>query len=315
MFFSKNRKEPDKEMLVIINPCAGHKQGMRFLRLIKKQLEAGGYNVEVYKTKRRGDAIDYVSRNCIWFDAVTAIGGDGTLNEVIAGLMKVNYQIPIGYIPAGSTNDLASSLGLSFIPTQAAADITNGMIQMMDIGEFNGRPYTYVASCGIFTHASYTAPQDAKNVFGSLAYFFEGIKDLKSVHPIHLKVETKDGVYEDDYIFAAICNSTSCGGILKLDPHKVDLNDGLLELLLIHMPKDVLELGQIAFALTSRKYEECPYLEFHSVSEVEITAPADEPWTLDGEYEEGAEHIVVRNHHDAYRLLHRKKVGHEVRKY
>lgn len=314
MLFWKKKKELDKELLLVINPCAGHKQGMRFLHLIKEQLEVGGYRTDVYKTSARGDATDYVERNSLWYDAVVAVGGDGTLNEVIAGLMKAKTEIPVGYIPAGSTNDLASSLGLSPIPTQAAADIANGTIQTMDIGEFNGRPFTYVASCGIFTHASYTAPQQIKNIFGHLAYIFEGIKDLKTVHPIHLKAETEDGVYEDDYIFAALCNSTSCGGVLKLDKNQVDLNDGLLELLLIHMPKDVLELGQIAAALTSHKYTECPYLEFHSVSSVTITAPADEPWTLDGEREEGAETIVIKNHYNAYRLLHRKKVGHEVKK-
>lgn len=306
-------KKADKRMLVVINPCAGHKQGMRALSHIKTIFNRGGYDCKIYKTKKPGDATAYVqSKLCKKLkkkskriDVVTAIGGDGTLNEVIAGLRNSGSNIPIGYIPAGSTNDLANSLGLSSFPFQAARDITLGSPEVLDLGEFNGRPFTYVASCGIFTHASYSAPQEIKNILGHLAYILEGIKDLKTVHSMHMKVTSKEGVYEGDYIYAALCNSTSFGGVLKLDPNKVDLNDGLLEMLFIHMPKDLIELSRIAVALTTRKYDD-PLIEFHSVDEVSIEMSADEAWTLDGEYQPGAKKIQIRNIQSAYHLIRKK---------
>lgn len=317
------RTEPktDKRMLIVINPCAGHKQGMRALMRIKRVFVQNGYECSIHKTKKRGDATACVQtrltkrlkKKSKRIDAVTAIGGDGTLNEVIAGLRNSGVNIPIGYIPAGSTNDLANSLGLSSFPLQAARDIAGGTPHTLDIGEFNGRPFTYVASCGIFTKASYSAPQEVKNIFGHLAYIFEGIKDLGSVHPIHMKVETPDGEYEGDYIYAALCNSTSFGGVLKLDPSKVDLNDGLLEMLFIHMPKDFLELNRIAAALTTRNYNE-PLLEFHSVEKATIYTDPDEPWTLDGEYQQGAETIVIKNIRSAYQLIRKSKINDRLRR-
>lgn len=309
MFKSSSK---DKRMLIIVNPCAGHKQGMRALSRIKAILGYAGYECDVYKTKKRGDATFHVQKSLTKklkkrskrISAVTAIGGDGTLNEVLAGMRNSGVQIPVGYIPAGSCNDLANGLGLSLIPFQAARDIATGQPQTFDLGEFNGRPFTYVASCGIFTKASYSAPQEVKNILGHLAYIIEGAKDLKDVHPVHMRVECEDATYEGEYIYAAFCNSTSFGGVLKLDPNKVDLNDGLLEMLLIHMPKDVAELSRIALALTTRKYDD-PLLEFHSISDATIYTDPNEGWTLDGEYQPGAETIQIKNIPSAYQLIRR----------
>ena len=301
-------------MLVIINPTAGKKKGIRSLVRIRRIFSQAGYECKTYRTKKRGDAME-ITRSVLLkplksrskkISVVTAIGGDGTFNEVIAGLRSTGLNIPVGYIPAGSTNDFAKSLKLSGFPFQAAKDIVRGKPGYLDIGDFNGRPFTYVASCGIFTHASYSAPQEVKNMIGHLAYILEGIKDLKTVHPMHMKVETKEATYEGDYIYAALCNSTSFGGVLKLDPNIVDLNDGLLEMLLIRMPKDILELGKIVHALTVREYDN-PMIELHSVDEVKITMDSDEAWTLDGEYQKGNEEILIRNIHDAYQLIRWKK--------
>ncbi|MCQ2404648.1 MAG: YegS/Rv2252/BmrU family lipid kinase [Clostridia bacterium] len=306
-----------RRFLVVLNPKAGLKKGVRQLKKIQKILEKAG-DVTLHETTARGDATAFVREHAAEFDTVVSIGGDGTLNEVIAGLRQSGANTKLAHIPAGSTNDFAASLYLPIIPKKAAKNAVKGVVKPLDVGSFNGRDFVYIASCGAFSKASYSAPQDVKNVIGHLAYLIEGIKELSDIHPVHLRVETDGATYEDDYIFAAFCNSTSCGGVLKLARSRVDMNDGLHEMLLVRMPKTMTELGKFAelakiadlgraaFSLAIQQYTD-PLVTLCSAAEFRITAPADNAWTLDGEYQEGAENILIKNEHDAIQILLPKK--------
>ena len=277
-----------KKVLVILNPCAGTKQANKhFVDIIDIFCRAGFEIV-----KEQADA----------FDLIVCIGGDGTFNEVVDGLLLSGVDKPIGYIPAGSTNDFASSLHLSKDILQAARDIVSGEERSLDIGSFNGRYFSYVASFGAFTKASYEAPQSIKNALGHLAYILEGIKDIPSIKPLRLWLKMEQGVYGGDYLFGAICNSTSVGGLLTLADDLVDMNDGLFEVLLIKSPSNILELNQILLALTTQNYNS-PMLSFFSSGKLEITADKDMPWTLDGEYQEGCDTIEIKNIQGAIRLI------------
>ena len=178
-----------------------------------------------------------------------------------------------------------------------------GVPRTLDMGSFNGRYFSYVASFGAFTRVSYGVPQDLKNSLGHLAYLLEGLKDIPSLKPVKLRLKNEVGVYGGDYIFGAICNSTSMGGVLTLDEKVVDMNDGKFEVLLIKPPKNIIELNQIIMALTSQKYEDCPMLSFFSTEKVEITADPEMPWTLDGEFQEGQENIEVKNIKSAIKIM------------
>ncbi|MBQ1211209.1 MAG: hypothetical protein IIX68_05360, partial [Clostridia bacterium] len=173
----------------------------------------------------------------------------------------------------------------------------------IDVGSFNDRPFTYVASFGAFTAASYSADQSLKNTLGHLAYVLRGIKDLSDIKPHHVRLEMADGVFEGDYIFGAVCNSTSLGGLLKLNPHAVDMNDGKLEVLLIEAPKTARNLARVATCLLRQEYAACPHITFFSTDRMTVDAPADMPWSLDGEYEPGGAQITIRNLHSAISLL------------
>ena len=306
-----------RRFLVVLNPRAGLKKGVHQLKKIKKILEKAG-EVTIHETTGRGDATAFVKEHASAYDTVVSIGGDGTLNEVIAGLRAADGNTTLAHIPAGSTNDFAASLYLPIIPRLAAKNAVKGVVRPLDVGSFNGRDFVYIASCGAFSKASYSAPQDVKNVIGHLAYLIEGIKELSDLHPVHLKVETDGAIYEDDYIFAAFCNSTSCGGVLKLARSRVDMNDGLHEMLLVRMPKTITELGKFAelakiadlgraaFSLAIQQYTD-PLVTLCSAAEFRITAPADNAWTLDGEYQEGTENILIKNERDAIQILLPKK--------
>ncbi|MGN0660019.1 MAG: diacylglycerol/lipid kinase family protein [Emergencia sp.] len=291
-----------KRALIILNPCAGTKHANKYFVEIIDVFCQAGWDVVVKTTAASGDGTVIAMERAGEFDLVVCIGGDGTFNEVIDGVAKSGTSVPVGYIAAGSTNDFAGSLGLSRDVVQAARDIVSGQVRTLDAGSFNGRHFSYVASFGAFTRTSYEAPQSIKNALGHLAYILEGIKDIPSIRPERLYLKMENGVYGGDYIFGAICNSTSLGGILTLSDDLVDMNDGKFEVLLIKSPSNILELNQILIALTTQNFD-CPLISFFSSSRLEITADPQMPWTLDGEYQEGAEHIVVENEHSAIRLV------------
>ena len=235
-----------KKMLLIVNPCSGRAKMKNELLEVVSIFSSGGYEVTVYPTKERTDAtkkVETLSEDD--YDIIVVCGGDGTLNEVITGLMNSSLNITLGYIPSGTLNEWSSGLNISkSIPT-AAKDILNGEEISLDIGSFNGKYFSYTASFGAFTEASYSAPQDIKNVFGQAAYFFEGVKSLGNIKAIHLKFKCDDREIEDDFLFGAVSNSMSVGGIVKFDTTKVKLNDGSFEVVLIRKPDNILKLQPI----------------------------------------------------------------------
>lgn len=292
-----------KRMLLIMNPCSGKKRANACLAEIIAVFNRGGYDVSAYMTAARGDATDVVRARGAEFDLVVCIGGDGTFNEVVSGLCDGGHTIPLGYIPAGSTNDFANSLHLSKDILQAAQDIVDGTPRTFDVGHFGTRHFSYVASFGAFASTSYSTPQSVKNSLGHLAYILGGIKEIPSIRAQHVRFETAEGeVFDDKYIFGAISNSTSVGGILTLDPEVVDMNDGLFELLLIRSPANVLELHECIRALTQKDYSS-KMLTFRATRKVTIQAEPEMEWTLDGERELGHETVEAENLHDAVRVI------------
>ena len=269
---------------------------------ILAEFNRAGFDVTVHITACRGDAKKVVCDRASQMDLVVCCGGDGTFNEVIAGIMESGVDLPVGYIPAGSTNDFASSLGLPSDPVKAAKSIANGQPQRFDVGCFGGRYFTYVASFGAFTKASYATPQNVKNALGHTAYLLEGIQELSQIHKEHLRLELEDEVIEDDFLFGAICNSTSVGGILTLDPKQVDMQDGMFEVLLVRSPKDLTEIAECIQAVQRQTYN-CKMMTFRSAKKVTVYANENMAWTLDGEREPGHESVTVENLHHAFRLI------------
>ncbi|MBE6985036.1 MAG: YegS/Rv2252/BmrU family lipid kinase [Ruminococcaceae bacterium] len=292
-----------KKLLIIMNPCSGKKKANGKLAEIISIFNRGGYDVTTYMTASRGDATDVARERGQEFDVIVCIGGDGTFNEVISGLYALEKKPYVGYIPAGSTNDFASSLKLSKSILDAAKDIVVGTPRPLDIGQFNDRYFSYIASFGAFTKTSYATPQSLKNVLGHLAYVLASVKELASIRSHHLRFTLADGtVYEDDYIFGAISNSTSVAGILTLAPDLVDMNDGLFELLLIRKPHSLLELSDCVLALMTQEYSTA-MLTLTSTQSVTVEAPADMSWTLDGEHADGAKLCTVVNLRDAVNVI------------
>ena len=291
-----------KKLLFILNPTAGTRKAGKVLPQILSVFNRAGYDVITYVTDHPGDGKEFVKNRCSEMDLVVCCGGDGTFNETVSGILLSGCDTPVGYTPAGSTTDFAGSLGLATDPILAAKNIVEGTPQPYDVGSFNGRHFTYVASFGAFTRSSYATPQSVKNALGHTAYVLGGISELSQIKKVPVKLEIDGETLEGDYLFGAVCNSTSIGGIAKLDPTQVDMADGLFELLLVSAPKDLAEIAECIAAVQHQQYN-CRMMTFRSAKRVTVYPPSDLPWTLDGEMDPGAETITIENLQHAIRLV------------
>lgn len=293
----------EKKALLIINPFAGKKRVRAALYDIIDTLSHGGYTSTVCLTEYCGHATEIVKNVRPGdYDIIVCSGGDGTLNETISGVLASKCDIPIGYIPSGSTNDFASTLGLSKDIKTAAEDIIKGKAQPLDIGLFDERYFAYVASFGIFTRASYSTDQTAKNLLGNAAYVIEGIKDLGDVHEYNMSITADNKAIDDTFIFGAISNSTSLGGILTIDPTDVCLDDGLFEYLFVKKPRNIAELVRAVNAISSYDYES-DQLYFGSARKLTVKCADSINWSLDGECASAGNEIEIKNLHHAVKII------------
>ncbi len=292
-----------KKLLLIVNPCSGKAKMQTELLSVVQILSAANYTVTVYPTKFPTDATERVKQIREGeFDSIVICGGDGTLNEVITGIMESKLSLPIGYIPSGTLNEWSSGLNISKNIEKAAEDITHAEEITLDIGKFGDRYFSYTASFGAFTSASYTAPQNVKNSLGQAAYFFEGIKSLANIKPIHLKFTYEEGEVEGDFLFGAVSNSLSVGGIVKYDKIPVALNDGWFEVLLIKKPDNILKLQPLVDGILKHEFDR-EGMVFFRTKKLTVTSGEKISWTLDGEYAPLEGELKITNEHNAIKLL------------
>lgn len=290
-------------ILLIVNPVAGKLRVRSTLMDILEEYSASDRDVNVRISQYRGHSRELARQaKRELYDRVVCIGGDGTLNEVISGVIESGEDIPLGYIPLGSTNDFANSIGLPRDPAAAARLTLDGSPCQLDIGDFNRqRKFSYIASFGVFTSASYSAPQSVKNTLGHFAYILEGIKsiqDIINLKSYSLHIEADDKEYDGEYMFGAIANSTSIGGILKLNSEMVDMSDGLFEMMLIRRINNISELNQVLLSLAKSDFNNKMF-DFIHASRFRITTNSEMNWSLDGEEAIGGSSITIENLHNA----------------
>lgn len=271
-----------EKVFLVGNPCSGTMKLKNNLLEIVRILSYAGYLVTVYPTKFRGDATQTIAELSDEYSIIICCGGDGTLNEVISGMMQNKNRYRLGYIPAGTLNEWSSSLHISRNILTAAKDIVDGRIIALDIGTFDGNYFTYTASFGAFTDASYSAPQEIKNVLGQAAYLLEGVKSLTNIKPYKMTFEHDNMVISGEFLFGAVTNSLSVGGIIKLDETQVKLNDGMFEVLLIRKPETVTQLNQILTSIMKKDFSN-PCFEFFKTNKLSVKTETLFSWTLDGE--------------------------------
>ena len=285
----------DKKLLFIVNPRAGKRKSHAPLFDAVSIYSEAGYLVSVHVTSHPGEATELAEDLGAEFDLVVCHGGDGTLNETVNGVMRIpkDKRPAVSYLPGGSTNDFAASLNISSNPAEAALSAMRLEPRKLDVGRFGERNFVYVASFGAFTKTTYTVPQDIKNVFGHFAYMLDGVKNLDTLCPYRMKITADGEVFDGEYLFGAISNSTSIAGLMKLSNEEVLFNDGLFELLLVPVPRTSAAMQALILALVNKDYYNSEGLIFRHVRHVTAETAEDIPWTLDGEYEPGAPFVEI----------------------
>ena len=291
-----------KKLLFVYNPYSGKGLIRNYLSDIVDTMVKAGFEVTIYPTQAQGDAIGKVQREASRYDRIVCSGGDGTLDEVVTGMMALQERIPIGYIPAGSTNDFGNSLGIDKDMRRAADIAVNGRPYPVDIGRFNTDNFVYVAAFGIFTEVSYSTNQDLKNALGHAAYLLEAVKQLTDIPSYRMQVEYDGNMLYDEFIYGMITNTESVGGMKGIIPGAIDLQDGVFEVTLIRTPKTPIDLTDIVnFLLGTSK--ESQFVYSFQTSELKITCADEVPWTLDGEFGGAHEIVNVKNMHEAVEIM------------
>ncbi len=290
-----------KKLLFIFNPSAGRGKIKNKLFDIINTFVKHGYKVTVFPTQNKGDATQIITRESELYDILVCAGGDGTLNEVISGQMFSGKVIPIGYIPAGSMNDVAHSLKISKEVKNAVQNIMTGSPKLLDVGKFNDKYFIYVAAFGAFTDVPYTTSQKNKNVIGILSYYLEGIKKISELKAKHVKVLYDNKVIEDDFILGFVTNSLYIAGFKNINYRKTSLNDGIFEMLLVKMPKNIFDLEAIISSLINNKINE-NHLYYIQAAKITVISDSME-WTVDGEFGGVYEKVEIENCNNAIEII------------
>lgn len=291
-----------KKLLFIYNPKAGKSKIKSKLAEILDIFVKAQYMPVAYPTQCRDDAKNVIIEYASEYDLVVCSGGDGTLNEVVTGMMHCEKPVPIGYIPAGSTNDYAKSLGIPNTMEQAAQMAVSGNYFNTDTGVFNGQTFVYVAAFGLFTAVSYQTSQKKKNVLGYAAYVFEGAKDLMSIESYHLKINIDGEIIEDDFIYGMVSNTVSVGGMKNMTNQEVILDDGYFEALFVRKPTNPLQIHEIVQTLLRDGVESELVCDYRAKC-IEIEADREIDWTLDGEYGGAHQNVVIKNNANSVSIV------------
>lgn len=298
-----------KKMLFVFNAKAGKNNIVSSLSDVINTFTAGGYLVTAYPTQYRLDAYEKISQMAEDYDMIVVSGGDGTLSESIKGILNSGISIPLGYIPAGSTNDFARSIGIPSDASMAAQSVLDGKLYNVDVGSFNGEYYCYVAAFGAFTEVSYETPQTYKNIFGHLAYILEGAKRINKLEAFDLTVEHDGESIQGDFVLGMITNAASVGGMKQLITTKdVYFDDGLFEVILIKMPESLLEFNSLLTKTVVGDLDPKHFVTFKT-SSVRITCDSEIAWTLDGEAGGSYKVVDITNHRRAIQIIVPKDVS------
>ena len=281
-----------KKALFIVNPHSGKGLIKNYLLEIVDILVKADYEVTIYTTQARKDAERVMLERDRDYALVVCSGGDGTLDEIVTGMIKSGFRTNIGYIPAGSTNDFANSLKIPSNMKKAAQIVADGRLFGCDVGRFNDDVFVYIAAFGIFTEVSYGTPQEMKNMLGHMAYILQGVKQLQNIKSYHLKVvylleDGNERTIEDDFIFGMVTNSYSVGGFKSIAGNvfkgNIALDDGLFEVTLIKVPRNPVELNSVLAALAIRNIDTDRMYSFKT-SRLIVESEKEVAWTLDGEF-------------------------------
>lgn len=296
-----------KEILIIVNPNAGKGKVNKYIPQICDNLEKKGYELEVIYTSEKENGEKIIENYIRYIDAVVVCGGDGTISQVINGIIKSHKKIDITFIPFGTTNDYARTVGMSNKKYSLSKNLPKYREVGIDIGSFNNDKYFYyVAAFGVCTNIAYSTSQSDKNKMGKFAYYKKALKQFKNMKAYQTTIVTDDEIIKDEFIYGGITNSVAIGGFKWFKRNDVKINDGLFELVLIKKPKNRLALIKTFLSILRKKYDQ-KNIYYMKTKNLQIDFEEEVSWTLDGEFGGTVNHVLVKNNKNRLELLVPKK--------
>lgn len=293
-----------KKLLFLYNAHSGREKIKNHLVSIIDTFAKAGYEITVHPTQAREDATNTIINEGTRYDVIVVSGGDGTLDEAVKGMIELKEDIPLGYIPAGSTNDFAKSMGISSNMSKAAQTVVYGEPFPCDVGLFNEESFVYIAAFGILTEVSYETKQEVKNVFGHMAYVLEGVKSIGmgNFKPIDMTITVGDRVIKDSFIYGMVSNSSSVGGFKSPLFKGVQLDDGKFEGIFVRYPEDPTDLNAVIASLIAGE-PDAEYMYYFKASDLSIVSDEPVAWTLDGENGGNHTEVTIKNLKQAVKIL------------
>ena len=294
-----------KKLLLIYNPVSGKALIKTHLADIIDIYSSNNYIVTVHPTQHAKDGYEFIKKYAKDYDVISVCGGDGMLNEAVSALMCIEKEARphLAYLPSGSTNDFAGTVGLPSNTLHAAKMTTEGKPFMCDVGQLNDFYFAYVAAFGAFTAVSYDTSQEFKNVFGHFAYILEGLRSLPTIKPIHMKVSFDNNVIEDDFILGMVTNSLQVGGIKFNLGTAISLNDGMFEVILVKKPQNAASFQAIISAFISQSVDKAKDIISFKASKIKFESDSNVPWTVDGEFGGETNCAEITNHTRAFSVI------------
>ncbi len=302
------KKEMKKEILIIVNPCSGKGKVNKYIPQICDNLEKQGYELEVIYTSPNNNGEQIIENYIRYIDAVVVCGGDGTLNEVINGIIKCHKKIDVSFVPFGTTNDFARTVKVPRNKYSLSKKLSKYKQIDIDVGKFEERYFYYVAAFGLCTNVSYKTKQKEKNKFGKLAYYKAGLKELKNIKTYKTSIVTDNEIIKDEFIYGSITNSISIGSFKWFKRNEFSVNDGLFEILLIKKPKNIWGYLKIVFSILSKSYDQ-KNIYYMKSKHLQIDFETGTDWTIDGEFGGNLNHVLIENNKKRVGLLVPKKGG------
>lgn len=279
---------------MVVNPKAGRAKIKKYVDNIREKLEKSKFKIDLKHTTIENSATDIIKKYKKDYDILIVCGGDGTLNQAVQALHDLDKNVQIGYIPAGTTNDFARSIGVSLNKLDTSNNLDKYTTEKVDLGKFNDRVFNYVVSAGVFSKTSYSTSVNAKNKFGRLAYVLAGVKDVFVCKPYRLIVKSKDKSIEDDFIYCSISNSKYVGGFNIFKNEHVEMDDGELEAIFIKKPKNFASMFKVMFKVLNGNFKDDD-VRYFKTKELEIECDKDTEWSIDGEYSGKVKKIKITN--------------------
>ena len=281
-------------ILMIVNPKAGRAKIKKYISAIRNNFEKSEYKIDLKHTTVEYGATEIISDYKKDFDILVVCGGDGTLNQAVQGLHDIDKYVQIGYIPSGTTNDFARSLGVAFDKLELSNNLDRFTTEKVDLGKFNDRVFNYVVSAGIFSRASYNTSTKSKNRFGRLAYIMSGFKEIFVCKPYRLIVKCKDTSIDDEFIYCSVSNAKYVGGFNIFKKEHVEMDDGKLEALFIKRPKNFFSMIRLICKVMNGNFKD-ENVRYFKTPELEIESDKDTEWSIDGEYSGKVKNIKITN--------------------